>query len=192
MKKLFTLMLAVAAMISFTACEKDGGDDSQNILQVNNKNYTLGACIFYIYENEEYDCYDFYLTDKKYWGNDGMWPEENIIYANGKEVNIYDLRAPKTEKGTLVPGKYTYSTEWEDFKHDGCSNYVIYDEAGEHKGLIEFGQDEIATSNLEIEIKHIEGKIYEITFKGGIDQYGNTIKGYYKGTVDMFYPNDWK
>ena len=40
MKKLFTLMLAVAAMISFTACEKDdNGKDQPNILKIGDRTY---------------------------------------------------------------------------------------------------------------------------------------------------------
>jgi hypothetical protein len=51
---------------------------------------------------------------------------------------------------------------------------------------MDFGQSIVESSKLEVEIKHISGKTYEIKFDGGVDIMGNPVSGYYKGEVEMF------
>ena len=187
MKKLFTLLLAVAAMISFTACEKDdNGKDLPNILQIGDKTYELGAACVYSLKSLDQETYryDIFVTNKVYWDNTGYWPDEDI-YANAVEVNLYYLYGPGSL--TRMPdGKYVYPTTGEEsLTHDGSSDYMICDETGKGQWTC-CGQDNVENSKLEIEIKHINGNIYEIKFTGGVDERGNSVNGYYKGEVDMF------
>ena len=70
--------------------------------------------------------------------------------------------------------------------HPGLNTHIFYDENGNFGDYIEFGQENVEASKLEIEIKHINGNIYEIKFTGGVDEEGNSVNGYYKGEVDMF------
>ncbi len=193
MKKLFTLMIAVAAMISFTACEKDGGKDLPNEIIIGSESYTLNAACCYCYTDPDYETleYNFWLTDRRYWNNDGDWPIEDSNYANGLEVNLYNLYAKGVAKGSLPTGKFTYGDPWENFKHNGYSDYTLNDEDGD-TNWIGIGQDCEEESKLTIEIKHIKGNIYEIIFTGGVDVYGKPVNGYYKGAVDVYNSNDLK
>ena len=187
-------MLAVAAMISFTACEKDdNGKDQPNILQIGDKTYELGAACLYsnpdTYSgkslNQQTFRYDIYLTDKVYWNNKGEWPEDESTYANSVEVNLYYLYGPGSY--TVMPdGKYVYpTTNEESLIHSGDSTYRLSDEKG-NSNAVDFGQDYVDKSKLEIEIKHIKGNIYEIKFTGGVDESGKPVNGYYKGAMDIF------
>ena len=185
-------MVAVAAMISFTACEKDGGDDLPNEIIIGSESYTLNAACCYCYTNPDYETveYDFWLTDRRYWNNDGDWPIEDSNYANGLEVNLYSLYAKGAAKGSLPTGKFTYGDSYENFKHSGSSDYTLNDENG-YTNWISMSRNS-ESSNLIIEIKHIKGNIYEIKFTGGIDQHGKTVNGYYKGVVDVYSADNLK
>ena len=186
MKKLLTLMLAAAAMISFTACEKDGGEDLPNEIVIGSDAYNLSGAICYCYINPDYETveYDFYLADKVYWDKNGNWEEEDSYYVNGVEVNIYNLYAKGVAEGKLPTGKFTYGDEWENLKHDGSTDYTLNDENG-NTHWTEIGQEYVDESKLIIEIKHIKGNIYEIKFTGGVDENGKPVKGYYKGEFDI-------
>lgn len=190
MKKILTLMIAAALMIGFTACEKDdsgkNGGKETNALHVGDKTYKIGASCCYCYEYGEYSYYSLWFANKKTWNNDGHWPEDDAIYANGFEINIYDLYVTSATPGQITTGKYTYSEESGNFTHTGESDYCFYDENGDSDGYIEFGQFYVEESNLVIEVKHISGNIYEIKFTGGVDESGNPVSGYYKGKVDTF------
>ena len=186
MKKLLTLMLAAAAMISITACEKDGGEDLPNEIVIGSDAYNLSGAICYCYIHPDYETveYDFYLTDKVYWDNNGNWEDEDSYYANGVEVNIYNLYAKGVAEGKLPTGKFTYGDSWENFKHSGSTDYTLNDENG-YTNWIEFGQEYVEESKLTIEIKHIKGNIYEIKLTGGVDENGKPVNGYYKGEFDI-------
>lgn len=182
-------MIAAALMIGFTACEKDdNGKDQPNILKIGDRTYEIGAACCYWGIYDDYSNYDLWFTNKKLWNSQGNWDLPDSECANGFEVNVYDLFAPANiEPGKIREGKYTYSSNSDEvFVHDGYSDYGFYDENGNFGDYIEFGQEYVEASKLEIEIKHINGNIYEIKFTGGVDERGNSVNGYYKGEVDMF------
>lgn len=187
MKKFLTLMIAAALMISFTACEKDdNGKDLPNILKIGDRTYEIGAACCYWGIEDDISVYDLWFTNKKLWNSQGNWELPDSEYANGFEVNIYNLFAQGATRGEIASGKYTYSTEGKCPAHDGLSDYGFYDENGNFGDYIEIGQGEVEASNLVIEIKHINGTIYEIKFTGGVDERGNSVNGYYKGEVDIY------
>ena len=189
MKKLFTLMVAVAAMISFTACEKDdNGKDLPNILKIGDKTYPLGAGTFRYIPIDGNMHFFITLADKVYWDKDGNTPDDgNSIYANAFALSLYTL-VGSGQSTDLQDGKYTFSESGEKIlSHTGTALYVLYDKNGNVTLPPHFfGQSNIPASQLEIEIKHIKGNIYEIKFTGGIDESGNPINGYYKGVMDKF------
>lgn len=197
MKKILTLMIAAAMMIGFTACEKDdNGKDLPNILQIGDKTYELSTACFYSKpntnseksSNQQIYRYNIFLTDKVYWDNEGMWANNESTYANAVEVNLYYLYGAGTLT-TMPDGKYVYPTTGEEsLSHTGYSDYLLCDETGDGN-WITYGQDYVENSNLEIEIKHITGEVYEIKFTGGIDESGKPVSGYYKGKIDMFTDN---
>ncbi len=185
MKKLFTLMIAVAAMISFTACEKDGNEpELPNEIVIGTKTYPLGGAVSYFYASEK--LYNLWFADKVYWDKNGDWTEDDSKYANGIEVNVYELFADGITKGSLPTGRFIYSDSFANMTHSGYSDYMLYNETGNGEGWSEFGQENVQESKLVIEIKHIKGNIYEIIFTGGVDENGNAVNGYYKGAVDIF------
>ena len=186
MKKLLTLMLAAAAMISFTACEKDGDKDLPNEIIIGAESYTLNAACCYYYMDSDHETveYDLWFADRKYWNDNGDWPIEDSNYANALEVNLYNLYAKGVAEGSLPTGKFTYGDSWENLKHDGRSDYTINDEDGE-TNWTGMGQDYVEESKLTIEIKHIKGNIYEIKLTGGVDENGKPVNGYYKGEFDI-------
>ena len=94
MKKFLTLMIAAALMIGFTACEKDdNGKDLPNEIIIGSESYTLNAACCYCYTDPDYETleYEFWLTDRRYWNDNGDWLIEDSNYANGLEVNLYNL-----------------------------------------------------------------------------------------------------
>ena len=180
-------MLAVAAMISFTACEKDGGDEKlPNEFILGSESHALGNAICYYHFDTDYqiDEFDLWLTDRLYWNTNGDWYFDSSKYANGLQVNLYWIYGKDVAKGSLPTGKFTYSDTPGNLKHDGRADYYFSDENGDGN-TIEFGQDSVRSSQLVIEIKHIKGNIYEIIFTGGLDEYGNPVNGYYRGAVDI-------
>ena len=98
------------------------------------------------------------------------------MYANGSSLDV------------LPDGKYTFGKEYEGFRHSGDSDYMFYDKWGTPGRWIDMGQNYVQKSKLVIEVKHINGNIYEIEFTGAVDYDGNTVSGYYKGIVDFFRP----
>lgn len=188
MKKILTLMIAAAMMIGFTACEKENKEEEKpNILQIGDRTYEIGASCCYLAIEDGWSFYDLWFTNKKLWNSQGSWELPDSEYANGFEVNVYDLAAIGADPAKIASGTYTYSENAEvNFSHDGFSDYGFYDENGNFNGYIEFGQDNVAESKLVIKVKHINDNIYEIEFTGGVDERGNPVSGYYKGVIDMF------
>ena len=189
MKKLLTLMIAAAAMISFTACEKENNEKVlPNEFTIGMDTYALGAaiCNCYVYDNQEMTEYNIWLTDKVHWDANGDWEDVNATnYSNSFETNVYDLYAKGVAEGSMPTGKFTYSLNDEHLTHNGYSDYLVYDENGDYDEYIEFGQYNVESSKLEIEIKHICNNIYELKLTGGVDVFGNAVSGYYKGAFDI-------
>ena len=179
-------MIAVAAMISFTACEKEAMDDVPSYIQIGEKTHYLGGAVGYFNQNSE-GVKRFYLslTDKVYWDDNGDW-HIPIGGSQKIEVNLSTLAAKNVEAGKLPEGKFTYSEEIENLKHTGFAEYKISESPETLNPFVFFGQAEVAESQLVIEIKHVKDKVYEIKFTGGIDQEGNAVSGHYQGIVDIF------
>ena len=180
-------MLAVAAMISFTACEKDGGEEVlPSYIQVGEKYYDLGGAVGYFNQhNEGQKRFYLSLTDKVYWNDKGDW-QISIEGSQRVEVSLSTLTAQNVEAGKLPEGKFTYSEEIENLKHSGFAEYKIRESSQILSPFVFFGQANVAESQLVIEIKHVKGKVYEIKFTGGVDEEGNAVSGQYQGIVDIF------
>lgn len=178
-------MLAVAAMLSFTACEKDGNEpELPNEIVIGSQSYALAGAVSYFYADE--GVYNIWFSDKVHWDNNGDWEQDDSKYANGIEIDIYDLYSTGIAKGSLPTGRFTFSDSNANMTHNGYSDYLLYNENGKYDGWSDFGQSSVAESQLVIDIKHIKGNVYEIIFTGGIDENGKTVNGYYKGAVDIF------
>ena len=181
-------MLAVAAMISFTACEKDGAENKKNEFTVGTSTYefTHSCCYTDSYVprdgEKEYTRYDIYLTNGKYWDNEGEWSDAPV-YATAKMVNLYFLYADTSTPEVMPSGTYKYSDEVGHLTFRSGPEYCVDDE------WYDFSIEGCPGSNVEITITHISGKVYEIIFTGGRDENGNAVSGYYKGEVNIFSEN---
>ena len=94
----------------------------------------------------------------------------------------------------MPSGPYPYKTIVDDIPavgryHNGMSAYVLYDDNSNSGYWIKFGQKGSGASELEINVKHISGNIYEITFTNGYNGYGSTVRGHYKGEINMINDN---
>lgn len=183
-------MIAAAAMISFTACEKENNEKVlPNEFTIGTDTRALGGAICYCYvdDNQEMIEYDIWLADKVHWDANGVWEDINATnYSNSFEANIYNLYAKGVAEGSMPTGKFTYSLNEEHLTHDGSSDYLVYDENGNYDDYINYGQEYVESSKLEIEIKHISNNIYELKLTGGVDVFGNAVSGYYKGAFDIY------
>ena len=190
MKKHWTLIIAAALMLGFTACENDKEKDLPNTFQVGKTTYKLGAAICYTNSEAEpgLTSYDLYITDKVHWNSDGNWSDIRSDYANSIEINIYKLYVQNGSTTQIPDGKYIYSASRENMTHTGRSDYFLYkaDGSGYVDDYINFGQNDVTASKLVIEVKHINSNIYEIKITGGVDEYGNSVNGYYKGAISVY------
>ena len=190
MKKHWTLIIAAALMLGFTACENDKEKDLPNTFQVGKTTYNLGAAICYTNSEAEpgLTSYDLYITDKVHWDSNGNWSEIRSDYANSIEINIYKLYVQNGSTTQIPDGKYIYSASRENMTHTGRSDYFLYkaDGSGYVDDYINFGQNDVTASKLVIEVKHINNNIYEIKITGGVDEYGNSVNGYYKGAISVY------
>ena len=187
-------MLAAAAMISFTACEKDGDEDGNderlvNEMKIGDKSYPLagGCCYYWMYDEEEQITrYEIYLSNHA--------NEPGFVDGPQSRVNICYLYAKNTNQEIMPSGPYPYKTIVDDIPavgryHNGMSAYVLYDDNSNSGYWIKFGQKGSGASELEINVKHISGNIYEITFTNGYNGYGSTVRGHYKGEINMINDN---
>ena len=185
MKKLLTLMLAAAAMISFTACEKDGAENRKSEFTVGTSTYELTHSCCYpksrVSNDLQYTRYDIYLTNGKFWDNTGEWTDESI-YATANMVNLYYLYALTSTQEVIQSGTYKYSDEPGHLTFNSGPEYCVNDK------WHDFSHEGNPGSNVEITITHISDNVYEIIFTGGRDENGNAISGYYKGAVDFYRP----
>ena len=191
MKKHWTLIIAAALMLGFTACENDKEKDLPNTFQVGKTTYNLGAAICYTNSEAEpgLTSYDLYLTDKVRWDSNGNWfDSEESDLANSIEINIYKLFVQNGSTTQIPDGKYIYSASRENMTHTGRSKYFLCkaDGSAYEEGYIEFGQNDVAASKLVIEVEHFNSNIYEIKITGGVDEYGNSVNGYYKGAISVY------
>ena len=190
MKKHWTLIIAAALMLGFTACENDKEKDLPNTFQVGKTTYKLGAAICYTNSEAEpgLTSYDLYITDKVHWDSNGNWSDIRSDYANSIEINIYKLYVQNGSTTQIPDGKYIYSASRENMTHTGRSDYFLYkaDGSGYVDDYINFGQNDVAASKLVIEVKHINSNIYEIKITGGVNEYGNSVNGYYKGAISIY------
>ena len=190
MKKHWTLIIAAALMLGFTACENDKEKDLPNTFQVGKTTYNLGAAICYTNSEAEpgLTSYDLYITDKVHWDSNGNWSDIRSDYANSIEINIYKLYVQNGSTTQIPDGKYIYSAGRENMTHTGRSDYFLYKADGSNyvDDYINFGQNDVAASKLVIEVKHINSNIYEIKITGGVNEYGNSVNGYYKGAISVY------
>ena len=188
MKKFLIFIVAAIVMANFTSCEKDKGGDLPNTLEIGDKTYTIGAACCFSYEIQGINKYNLFFTNTLVWNNNRDWSSSANTFANGFEVNLHYLYANGSSLDELPDGKYTFGKEYEGFRHSGDSDYMFYDKWGTPGRWIDMGQNYVQKSKLVIDVKHINGNIYEIEFTGAVDYDGNTVNGRYKGAVDFFRP----
>ena len=187
MKKFLILVAAAIVMANFTSCDKKDAD-LPNTLKIGDKTYTIGAACCFSYEIQGINKYNLFFSDRMIWDNNGDWIPSGNVYSNGLEVNLHYLYANGSSLDELPDGKYSFGKENKSFTHSGDSDYMFYDKWGGPGRWVDMGQNYVDKSKLEIEVKRISGKIYEIEFTGAVDYDGNTVSGYYKGAVDYFRP----
>ena len=187
MKKFLIFIVAAIVMANFTSCDKKDAD-LPNTLKIGDKTYTIGAACCFSYEINGINKYNMFFANSVLWNNNGDWISANNARADGFEVNLHYLYANGSSLDVLPDGKYVFGKEYENFRHSGDSDYMFCDKWGGPGRWVDMGQNYVPKSKLEIEVKRITDKIYEIEFTGAVDYDGNTVNGYYKGAVDFFRP----
>lgn len=188
MKRFLTLFVAAAVLMGLTACEKENNDKTYGELKIADETYVLNGatCSYLPSSSDDSMCYFITLSTNVYWDGEGNFSEDPSLMANCTMVTLYTLCAHTTAIDKIAEGKYVYGDKWGNITHTGASYYLQFDENGAQKEYMDFGQSIVESSQLEVEIKHISGKTYEIKFDGGVDIMGNPVSGYYKGEVEMF------
>lgn len=181
MKKNFQMMaICLLALATFaTSCKKD--DEKPNVCNVGSTSYDLGTAVCYVAEEGDLTTRFNFFFAAPTWSVD----DESNWEGHGFDTNLYYLYSGANKNNLPACGKYVYSDKIaDDMKHSGDSDYLV----NEDSNWIEYGYDDDADkpTGLTITIHSVSKSTIEISWTGGVDEYGDAVSGYYNGKIKYF------